>query len=467
MLFRYSSILFWLLSSGLLSSCRETATNSSAKAAATPPPGVVPVKIVQTSKGYQLLRGGKPYIIKGAAGLQQIERIKELGGNSLRLYTTNYADAILDKAQQQGLTVMLGVWMKPEYEDFDYFDRKAVQQQQQEIREQVLRYRNHPALLMWNVGNELDNHTSNPRAFQALNEVARMIHELDPYHPVTTTLTSNFNMVSAVVNFCPDLDVLTVNIFGGLDKLKEKLRKDNWTGPYIVGEFGARGWWEAPKTAWKAPLDQSSQVKAEYMRTRFEKSVRGEPDYCLGAYILYWGQRFEQTDMWFSLFNTNGEKTAMVDMVHYLWTGKSMPNQAPRLTMLRLAGLAPRLSTSVRPGASYLATVRAHDPEGDPLRLEWQVVPDVDENFVLPQNRTGTEPLKGAILSAKGEQALIKAPAKKGPYRLLVTAYDGRGSIATHSYPFYVGTFTKEDLEMLKEGSFKKKSALVHTSAAL
>ena len=189
----YSRFVFLVLFGSLcslLAGCRSDGKTTNT--IPPPPPGVTPVQVVRTATGYQLLRGGAPYQIKGVAGLQQLDRVRALGGNSVRIYTTTYADAIMDKAHEQGLTVMLGLWMKPEYEDFDYFDRKAVAEQREEIRQQVLKYRNHPALLMWNVGNELDNHTNNPRAFQILNEVTRMIHELDPYHPVTTSLTSNF-----------------------------------------------------------------------------------------------------------------------------------------------------------------------------------------------------------------------------------------------------------------------------------
>ncbi|MBX0289843.1 hypothetical protein K3G63_05300 [Hymenobacter sp. HSC-4F20] len=440
----------------LLAGC-QSASSSSASPEEVPPPGVLPVRVVRTGSRYQLLRNGKPYYVQGAAGVQHLDRVKALGGNSVRVYTTNYADVILDQAQQRGLTVMLGVWMKPEYEDFDYFDREAVARQQEEIRQQVLRFRSHPALLLWNVGNELDNHTNNPRAFQVLNEMIRMIHELDPYHPVTTTLTSNFNMVSAVRRFCPDLDLLTVNIFSGLGSLQTRLVQDGWDGPYLVGEFGARGWWEAPTTAWKAPLDQSSNAKAEYLRTRFEKSIRGQPDRCLGSYVLYWGQRFEQTDMWFSLFTAAGEKTAVVDMMHYLWTGQQVSNKAPQLSSLRLGGLDDSCSTVLRPAATYQASVRATDPEGDPLTLDWAVVPEVDENYVLPQDRTAPEPLPHVVRESHGERVLVQAPATKGAYRLLVTAHDGQGSVATHSYPFYVGPLTATDVAAKSQGSFTKR----------
>jgi hypothetical protein len=164
--------------------------------------------------------------------------------------------------------------------------------------------------------------------------------------------------------------------------------------------------------------------------------------------------------MWFSLFTRTGEKTAVVDMVHYLWTGKSMPNRAPSLRSLLLAGKTPLKNTLLRPGGTYEATVVASDPEGDSLDIKWEVVPDVNENFILPQHRTEREALPAAIVQAQGPRALVKAPVKRGAYRLMVTAYDGKGSVATHSYPFFVGVLTAADVKEVtgKGRDLKKKT---------
>jgi hypothetical protein len=292
---------------------------------------------------------------------------------------------------------------------------------------------------MWSVGNELDMHSTNPRSFQVLNDIVRMIHELDPYHPVTTALSGHFNMVGATRRFCPDLDILTVNVFGYLEQLNELLIEKGWDGPYIVGEFGARGWWEAPKTVWKAPLDQSSKEKVEFISSRYKNMMVNGQARCLGSYVLYWGQRFEQTPMWFSLFTEKGEKTPIVDLMHTLWTGKEVPNKAPDLTQLRLNGQDASENTFLQPGNLYPAFVKVTDPEGDSLRVSWEVTPDISEMDALPQYRTAPEPIAKAIEQAQGFQASVRAPTKPGPYRLLVMVYDGQGSVATHSYPFHVG----------------------------
>lgn len=420
-----------------LQECKQADKQKYAVAAV--PKGVIPVKVVQTRNGYQLMRSNKPYYIKGIAGLQHLDKAQQMGANSIRLYTSNYAEIFFDEAEARNMTVMLGLWMKPEYEGFDYHDRKAVALQKEAIRREVLRFRYKPSLLMWNLGNELDNHSTSSAAFQALGEIIQMVHELDPYHPVTTTLTNNLQWLPIVKRFCPELDVLSVNCFGAVGTLATRLKGLGWNKPYILGEVGATGWWEAPMTRWDAPLDQSSSAKADSFLTRINRNARLGADLFLGSYTLYWGQRFEQTSMWFSLFTRAGEKTAVVDAAHYLWTNQVVPDKAPVLTTLKIAGKLPEASLCLQPGKMYPIAVQAYDPEGDDLRVEWEVTTDVDEVIVLPQNRTAPEPIMGSIRDPHGLRATIRVPLKEGPYRLLVMVHDKHGSVATHSFPFYAG----------------------------
>src|SRR6476620_12015978 len=69
------------------------------------------VKIEKQGKGYQLTVNGAPYFIKGAGGYTYYEDLKRYGGNSVRLWSTVGAKEYLDKAQELGLTVTLGLYM--------------------------------------------------------------------------------------------------------------------------------------------------------------------------------------------------------------------------------------------------------------------------------------------------------------------------------------------------------------------
>ena len=137
----------------------------------------VKVEVVETGTGYQLLRGGKPYVIRGA-GMEHndIAAFSSHGGNAIRNCSTRskLADIgdLLDTAQAHGVTVMLCLPMQAERHGFDYDDEAAVAAQLHAFREDVLRYRDHPALLAWIIGNEVNHSYRNPKVFDAVNAVS-------------------------------------------------------------------------------------------------------------------------------------------------------------------------------------------------------------------------------------------------------------------------------------------------------
>src|SRR5690606_30548461 len=168
-------------------------------------------------------------------GNTYFDKVAAYGGNSIRVWHTDEdTQRVLDEAHQQGLTVMLGLWMEREREGFNYYDKDDVAAQKERLREEVLKYKDHPALLMWVVGNELYAEGSNVKVWDAVNGVAEMIHEIDPNHPTTTTV---MNVPNQVVNLikrrCPAIDILSINSFGALYDLPAEVRDTNWDGPYV------------------------------------------------------------------------------------------------------------------------------------------------------------------------------------------------------------------------------------------
>ena len=117
----------------------------------------IKVEIVTTDSGFQLQRGGKPYAINGAGmGLEDIENFVAHGGNSIRNWSTRNESYdtrdLLDAAYANGVTVALCLTMQSERWGFDYDDDDAVSEQLELFREEVLLYRDHPALLVWIIG---------------------------------------------------------------------------------------------------------------------------------------------------------------------------------------------------------------------------------------------------------------------------------------------------------------------------
>ncbi|MHC2991732.1 hypothetical protein OB13_09090 [Pontibacter sp. HJ8] len=399
------------------------------------------VEVVRNEGKFTLYKDGEPYFIKGAAGYEHFDRVKAYGGNSVRVWDSNDAQRILDEAHAQGLTVMLGLWMEREREGFNYYDKEEVAAQKERLRQEVLKYKDHPALLMWVVGNELYAEGSNVKVWDAVNGIAEMIHEIDPDHPTTTTV---MNVPEKVVNLikrrCPAIDIISINAFGAMHELVDELHNTDWDGPYIISEFGGRGYWEAYTTWWYAPIEQTSSEKAAFARTRYERTVLADKDRCLGAYVFMWGYKYETTPTWFSLMTETGEETELVQVMRELWTGNTDFNKAPHIAYLSLKDIFPADQVHLKPGEECSAAVIATDPEGDTLQVRWEVLPETvseDGNAIKEEK---PDPLQGIVGKAEGGKVALKAPQKDGAYRLYAYVYDGQGNVATANFPFYVKT---------------------------
>src|SRR5688572_16691328 len=117
------------------------------------PPTPVKVEIRKGAAGYQLFRGGQPYFIKGAGGTRYQDRLAQYGGNSIRTWGTGGGEEVLTTAHRLGLTVTMGLNVASERHGFNYDDTAAVRQQLEKLRGQVRKFKSHPALLIWGIGN--------------------------------------------------------------------------------------------------------------------------------------------------------------------------------------------------------------------------------------------------------------------------------------------------------------------------
>lgn len=397
------------------------------------------VEIVAQNGQFTLLRDGAPYFIQGAAGYTHYAKLKRYGGNSVRVWHTDNAQQVLDSAQAHGLTVTLGLWLAREREGFNYYDKDMVQQQLEDLRQVVLQYKDHPALLMWGVGNELYAEGSNVKVWDAVNQVAEMIHEEDPNHPTTTTV---MNVPAKVVNLitdrCPALDVLSINSFAALNNVQEELAQTDWKGPYIISEFGARGYWESYFTWWMAPIEQTSSEKAEFARKQYLRTVAVDTGRCLGSYVFLWGQKQETTPTWFSLMSEKGEETALVQEMRQIWGDTTTMNKAPYVAYVTLDKRFAYDHIYLKPNQAYESTVFAFDPEQDSLRLKWEVLPEAEVQDGNADKQEKPKPLQGLLQKKDERQVVLQTPKREGAYRLFVYIYDGHNNLATANIPFYV-----------------------------
>ena len=79
------------------------------------------VTISESELGFELLRNNVPYYIKGAGAKNNFKKVKESGGNSIRIWSTKRSE-LLDSALKYDLSVCLGIWVAQQRHGFDYND---------------------------------------------------------------------------------------------------------------------------------------------------------------------------------------------------------------------------------------------------------------------------------------------------------------------------------------------------------
>jgi beta-galactosidase/beta-glucuronidase len=163
---------------------------------------------------YTLTADGRPWVVRGMgynpwyASLPTDQRqaryrrdfslMRETGINTLEGWFQDQFDEVtLDEAHRYGLKVIMPFELN---QDYDYTDPAVRARFRAEVTAWVLRYRDHPAVLMWGPGNEVMHRLIFPTAVQGKRDLAReqradafaafyvelmdLVHELDPHHPV-------------------------------------------------------------------------------------------------------------------------------------------------------------------------------------------------------------------------------------------------------------------------------------------
>jgi len=409
--------------------------------------GPVKVEIKKENGKFQLCRDGLPYYIKGAVywgdptGKFPLKDLAARGGNSVR-GGGGQLRQILDEAQRLGLTATVGLPMKMEsVHKFDYSNEQAVREQFEQMKKGVLEFKDHPAVLMWGIGNELSVGYKNKKVWDAVNDVARMIHEVDPNHPTMTVIGDGSirgGDIKEIKQRCPALDLLGVNYYKGIEAVPAKIREDGWDKPYVITEWGPSGDWQVPRTAWKASIEETSTEKAQRFLERYRNTMLKDTERCLGSYVFMWQWRQERTHTWYGMFLESGERTEAVNVMQYLWTGQWPANRAPKVESLWIDGQAASANVYLKLGSPHTATLKVEDPDGDRLTFKWEIMPEVARGGYAGMGEKRSKPMPELIQQVGGRQITFTAPEQEGAYRVFVFALDEQGNAATANIPFCV-----------------------------
>lgn len=407
-------------------------------------PGPAKAEIKQEDGKYQLYVNGEPFWIKGA-GLEfgNVEKLAEHGGNSFRTWRTDNGresgKEVLGRALANGLYVTMGIEVARERHGFDYNDEAAVAEQFERIKKEILEYKDHPALIIWAIGNELNLRATNPRVWDAVNQISEYIHEVDPNHLTTTTLAGiGKELVDEIKQRAPDLDLLSIQMYADVPNLPRYIEETQWEKPYMVTEWGAIGHWEVAKTEWDAPIENNSSVKAKFYLKHYQQAIEPYKDQCLGSYVFLWGQKQERTPTWYGIFLESGEETESVDVMHYIWNGAWPENRSPSLDTFLLDGKTAYDNVYLEPRKTYGARVASTDPDGDALSYKWVVMPESTDLGDGGDFESTPKAVEGLFEGEPAAEAQFKAPEEAGAYRLFIYVFDGKGHAAHANIPFFV-----------------------------
>ncbi len=394
------------------------------------------VEVLKTVDGWQMVRGGKPYFIKGVGGEASKQLLVQYGGNSFRTWGADRLATELEEAQKLELTVTAGMWLGHKRHGFDYHNAQQVKAQFEKAREIVLRYRNHPALLMWAIGNEMesDQPAGDPAVWQAIEDIAVMIKKEDPNHPTMTVIAEvGGDKIAQLHKHCPDIDVVGINSYAGGSDVGARYRKAGGIKPYVITEFGPPGQWEMEKKPWGGVRELTSTEKADWYRKTYRGSVLGEKGLCLGSYAFVWGFKREASATWYGMFLADGSKVAAVDIMSELWTGKPPGNPCPKINSLKLSDGDGRVAT----GAVVHALLDASSADGAPITVTWELHSDQFQYQVAAESDGAVE-FPEAIVKATNNEVELKMPPVGGGYRLYAYVRTAHNGSAVANLSLYV-----------------------------
>ncbi len=402
-------------------------------------------EIIRSDSGaFELRYKGEVMEIRGAGGREQLEALTAAGGNALRtwgiddLERTIEGETFLDYIYSQGFVVVAGIWVQHERHGFDYRDPVQVETQRESVSEAVLKYRDHPAVLLWGLGNEVEafrDDDDDAHVWQEWNHLAEIVKEEDPSRPVMATVAGvTPEKIAKVQRYGDAFDILGVNAYAAAIVTGKQLKQAGFDRPFVLAEFGPRGHWEVAEADWGAPLEPTGNEKAEQYLNTYKTVMADAGDLCLGTFAFLWGHKQETTGTWYGMFLEGGEKLPPVDAMTYAWTGEYPKRRCPELISVQFDAHLQR----VAPGSEWAAIVEATDPQGQPLRFTWEVISEQAEPSVGGDREPIPPKHPEAIVDSDGPTALVRAPDSPGAYRLFVTVRNESHSATTANFPFKV-----------------------------
>jgi hypothetical protein len=395
-------------------------------------------------QGFKLIRNGNAFKIRGASGSGHIKELAAYGGNTLRVYDTTNLNAVLEEAEKYGISIIVDIPLLPFNEKYNSYKDGAENEKLKEgVRRLVKRFRHHPALLVWNLGNEVEYPLvfSENNFIRTFNELIDLIHKEDPDHPVSTAVTfPSKREIISIGYHSPELDLIGFNVFGNIKNLDFELSKMALLlrpFPFYISEWGHDGPWEVPFTKWDVPIEPTSTKKMDQLRERYHLLMSQGKANNLGTLTFYWGQKLESTPTWFSTFLNDSTKSEVLRTLDHLWKNTKTPEAPIGLNYMLIDGLGAPSNLVFPPGQKKIAKLVFLESHSVKLDIHWEVYREAWDLRKWGEDEK-SERIQNAVQLATGDSVIFRTPTREGPYRIFAYVYDSLGYAATANIPFYV-----------------------------
>jgi hypothetical protein len=407
------------------------------------------VSIQRTRDGYQLLVDSRPFYVKGFVGGnpsyspdfiagKQFALARACGANAVRTGATRVS---LDSAARYGFKALVDLPIYGERDGMDWNDEARKADLKNKVLGIVKDLKNHPAMLVWALGNELDwippGKPYNPKLWLFFNDLAGAIHRTDPNHPVMTIVGFSDvpRKLDELAAQCPNLDLLGINAYADLGRFSDDVIQ-HWKRPYMVTEWGPDGHWEVPKTTAKVPLEQSSTEKAAVYRDRYANVILKNSAFCVGSFVFYWHSKQEITHTWYGMFDEKGSATETVESMQTAWSGQLPANRSPQIREYSIIGHDDKRTLRFGKGQAVQVRFEVSDPDDEPLRLTYEIRPEAVYASYAGQGEQAAPIVAHGPLNA--HETTLNVPGQPGKYRIFLRADDTHRHHAIANLPFVV-----------------------------
>ncbi|MEV3929931.1 discoidin domain-containing protein [Streptomyces sp. NPDC049944] len=404
---------------------------------------------VEGSQGaWKLTVDGSPYTVKGltwgpsvADAGRYMPDVRSMGVNTIRTWGTDATTKpLLDSAAEHGIKVVAGFWLQPGggpgsggcvnyLTDTDYKNNMLA-----EFPKWVETYKDHPGVLMWNVGNEsvlgLQNCYSGDALEQQrdayttfVNDITKKIHAVDADHPVTSTDAWTGAWPYYKKN-APDLDLYAVNSYGAVCDIRKTWEDGDFDKPYIVTEGGPAGEWEVPDDANGVPDEPTDVAKAQGYERAWQ-CVTGHTGVALGATLFHYGTEYDFGGVWFNLLPAGQKRLSYYAVKKAYGADTSGDNTPPVIT-----GMSVDHASAVQAGKPFTLKASVNDPDGD--ALTHQVL--FGSKYVDDSGQ-----LDDAPFTDRGDGTFeVTAPDRLGVWKVYLKSSDGKGNVGIETKSFKV-----------------------------